>query len=346
MAWTKPLHSRGAVNSAGDSLAALLDNTSEHDLAVINNWRAAHSYPLQVLKMALLTRAKRIDARALVAQRLKRLSSIALKLRRNPGMQLARMHDIGGCRGVVRSVGELDRLVFLYRKTMAKNPTGRPECARLYDYVSDPKPDGYRSIHLVFKYQTKARRLAIYNDLRIEVQLRTRLQHAWATAVETVSTFTGQALKSNIGSDDWKRFFALVGSAIARRERRPLVPGTPTEKTALTAELKKLTRDLKIFSVLRGWSATVSMVRPSKDDHIFLLVLNMTAWRIDITGFHRRDLAAASEAYLGAEKANVDNPEIQVVLVSVESIQSLRSAYPNYYLDTRQFINVVKKAIS
>jgi hypothetical protein len=78
MAWTKPLFTRGVVNEAGDALAHYTDNTSELDLSVINNWRAAHSYPLQVLKMALLTRAKRIDPRALVAQRLKRLSSIAL----------------------------------------------------------------------------------------------------------------------------------------------------------------------------------------------------------------------------------------------------------------------------
>ena len=199
---------------------------------------------------------------------------------------------------------------------------------------------------MVFKYRTKAPKLAIYNDLRVEIQLRTRLQHAWATAVETVSTFTGQALKSSLGSDDWKRFFALVGSAIALREKRPLVPGTPTGRDDLVAELKQRTRDLKIFSVLKGWSATVSMMHPRKDDHIFLLVLNMTNWTLDLRGFHRRNLVAASEAYLDAERANVDNPEVQVVLVSVESVQALRSAYPNYYLDTAQFINVVKKAIS
>ena len=346
MGWTKPQYTRGAVNAAGESLAKLADNIPDAELAVINNWRAAHSYPLQVLKMALLTRAKRIDSRALIAQRLKRLSSIAQKLRRNPAMQLARMHDIGGCRGVVRTVAALDRLVSTYKETMAKNPSGRPECARLYDYVTEPKADGYRSVHLVFKYRTKAQRLAIYNDLRIEIQLRTRLQHTWATAVETVSTFTGQALKSNVGSDEWKRFFALVGSAIARRERRPLVPGTPTDKDELVRELKKLTQALKIFKVLKGWSATASMVHPKKDDHIFLLVLNMTQWTVNIRGFHRRNLSAASEAYLEAEKANVDNTEIQVVLVSVESIQALRSAYPNYYLDTRQFMHVVEKAIS
>ncbi len=217
---------------------------------------------------------------------------------------------------------------------------------RVYDYVSAPKQDGYRSVHLVFKYRTKAKKLTVYNDLRIEVQLRTRLQHAWATAVETVSTFTGQALKSNIGSADWKRFFALVGSAIAKREKRPSVPNTPITSEESVTELKNLIQSLKIFSALEGWSATVRMVHPKKDDHIFLLILDTKEFTVQIRGFHRKNLGAASEAYLAAEKEHVDNPEIQVVLVSVESIQALRSAYPNYYLDTKQFINVVKKAIS
>jgi hypothetical protein len=41
----------------------------------------------------------------------------------------------------------------------------------------------------------------IYNDLKIEMQLRSQYQHAWATAVETVGTFIGQALKSSIGPE-------------------------------------------------------------------------------------------------------------------------------------------------
>jgi len=56
---------------------------------VINNWRACHSYPLQAIKMTLLTRAKQIHSEALIAQRLKRLPSIAIKLKDNPNMHLS-----------------------------------------------------------------------------------------------------------------------------------------------------------------------------------------------------------------------------------------------------------------
>jgi ppGpp synthetase/RelA/SpoT-type nucleotidyltranferase len=41
-----------------------------------------------------------------------------------------------------------------------------------------------------------------WNRLWIEIQLRTSLQHAWATAVETVDAFTNENLKFGAGSDD------------------------------------------------------------------------------------------------------------------------------------------------
>ena len=130
-------------------------------------------------------------------------------------------------------VNQVDKLVAIYKESVAKNPHDRPERIETYDYIKEPKPDGYRSVHYVYKYRSKAEQNECFNGLRIEVQLRSQLQHAWATAVETVSTFTGQALKSNIGDAEWKRFFALMGSAIARREQRPVVPGTPENEYEL-----------------------------------------------------------------------------------------------------------------
>jgi hypothetical protein len=56
------------------------------------------------------------------------------------------------------------------------------------NYIEKPKPDGYRGVHLIIKYRSTAKRE--YKDQNIEVQIRSRLQHAWATAVETCETFT------------------------------------------------------------------------------------------------------------------------------------------------------------
>lgn len=316
---------------------------------MINNWRACHSYPLQIIKMTLLKRAKSVDSAALIAQRLKRLPSITLKLTDNPAMKLSQMQDIGGCRVVMTTISDLRRLIALYEKSNVKNPhSGRPIQHEKYDYIQAPKPDGYRSYHLTFKYQSKYEDKKVFDGQRIEIQMRSRLQHAWATAVETVQTFTGLALKSKMKTADpqWLRFFALMGSAIALRERCPTVPGTPSEKTHLISEIRRLSEELKVEEVLLGWGQAVqSLTASAGKAAAFLLELDPISKTLKTTPFSNDDLQKAYDMYLSVEKDMEKRPEIQAVLVSVESVEALRAAYPNYYLDTGAFIGAMKQAI-
>ena len=131
MFWITPQFTRGQVDAAGltlirDVSVEELEEERELALNIINNWRSSHSFPLQVLKMSLIKRAKRVDSKSLVAQRLKRLTSITAKLKRTPDMNFSRMHDIGGCRAVVRRVSAAERLVRVCQKSAAKNPRVRP----------------------------------------------------------------------------------------------------------------------------------------------------------------------------------------------------------------------------
>lgn len=351
MAWATPHHRRQDVNAAGDCLIADAQVVSlmrrDDMLAVINNWRSSHSFPLQGFKTTLLRRAKNVDQRAIVAQRLKRLSSIAAKLHRFPSMKLSQMQDIGGCRAVVQDVGCVGQLVKLYARGRSKNPTKRHEFLSDKDYILHPKVDGYRGVHLIYRYRSTSKKHRVYNGLKIEIQLRSKLQHAWATAVETVSIFTGQALKSSGGEADWHRFFALMSSAIALREKQPLVPDTPTSKDELVQELRSLTEKLKVVNALQGWSYALKQL-PAKnvtEAVAFLVVLDTVAYTLATTGFKKEELPRATEAYLAVEKATASKPGTQAVLVSLDSIHALRSAYPNYFLDTNAFVTALKLEI-
>ena len=355
MAWTKPKYSRSRVDKAGRLLASDADKSGSASaeewnqaLAVINNWRSSHGYPLYVIRKTLLNRARKIDGKALVAQRLKRLDSISLKLKRFGKMQLSRMQDIGGCRAILSNMGQVTELAEIYSGGIKKNPENRMELIGCYDYINDPKPDGYRSYHLIFKYWSESEQSSKYNGLRIEIQLRSRLQHAWATAVETVSTFTGQALKSDIGEDSWKRFFALMGTAIARQEYPHLVDGTPLTKVELK-ELVSLRESLRVTDVLMGYQKTLQVAKTGENEKPyrkgqFLLVLDTDEKRIGVRTFAHDDAEGASRSYLRFEEKARDNPSLQVVLVSVDSLAALKSAYPNYYLDTTEFLREVQKA--
>ena len=183
-------------------------------LKVIDNWRAAHAYPLHVFYMNLRRKAgSRSDI--LVAERLKRLDSIVGKLQRESGMQLYRMQDLGGCRMVLPTLKE----VYSYSDKIRKSRI-RHEFRKEKDYIKEPKESGYRSIHLIYKFKTDTNEKDIYNQypMLIELQFRTHLQHIWATALETIGFFTNQALKAGQGNKDILRFFVVVSSLFAIKE--------------------------------------------------------------------------------------------------------------------------------
>ena len=107
MTWIEPQHSKSAVGRAGKKLIEEVGQDEYTEaLAVLNNWRSAHAYPLTNIRRVLRYRGKIISKDALISQRLKRISSIKGKLKRAEGMQLHRMQDIGGCRAIMSSIEE------------------------------------------------------------------------------------------------------------------------------------------------------------------------------------------------------------------------------------------------
>jgi len=166
------------------------------------------------------------------------------------------------------------------------------------------------------------------------------MQHAWASAVETIDAFTGQALKTNISGDaTWKRFFSLMGSGIAIMEKQPLVPGTPEDLDELSDELRSVCARLNIPNVFYGLSAGMSLTQNKSNKGIYILTLDSEKRRTTSIGFPT--VSGADEHYLEMEKENKNKPHIQTVMVKLDSIRELKRAYPGYYSDTRRFISLV-----
>lgn len=333
MPFPVPHYTRSRVDAAGVELVDESVSGSRREVAldIINNWRSAHNYPLLATRITLQSRSRRLDSKSLVAQRLKKLASIDTKLRRNPNMKLSQMQDIGGCRSVLSTVDRVDQLTEVYRKNPLRSTRARPP----YDYITHPKNDGYRSYHLVYKYQSSSETHSVYNGQRIEIQIRSKLQHAWATTVEVVDTITGRAIKAGGGDAEWRRFFALISSAMATAEKRPTVPSTPSERNILHREIKELAEHLNVEKRLRAYvvSVRVDEVVPGQT---FLLNLNLESQEVFVQGF--LSAAEASAAYLAVEKENALLPHMNAVLVTLDDLKNLRSAYPNYYLDTSEFL--------
>lgn len=344
MTWTELKFSRKEVDKAGAALSRA-DRASRLDVVtavdVITNWRAAHAFPLNTFQVGLRRRARKLTSTALVAQRLKRLPTMIDKLRRMPKTTLSRFQDIGGCRAVVTTVAQVFELRDSYRKSRMKHPFVRER-----DYIAEPRDSGYRCIHLVYKFVGRAG--SGYDGLQIEIQLRTRLQHAWATAVETVGTLIDQSLKSSEGSDDWLRFFALVGSAFAFVERTPPVPGTPEQPLELSAQIRRLLIKLGVRERLNAYRHALRATE-RQDVHgaaFFLLSLDPGSQLLEVTPFRANAFESATKAYASEEEKLSSKPGAQVVLVGSQSLAALRKAYPNYFLDTELFLDRLDRALA
>ncbi|WP_274584066.1 RelA/SpoT domain-containing protein [Neisseria leonii] len=328
------------IKKAGEVLRQADRNSQEFEQAmeVLSQWRAMHSYPINTFQATVRSTVKRLRLKeAVVAQRLKRTPSIIRKLQRFGGMSLSRMQDIGGLRIILKSVGD----VYRFHDEIVKSRTRFKHKALLppKDYIACPKPDGYRSIHQVFQYHNSAR--PELEGLSIELQIRTHLQHAWATAVETLGLIEKSSFKTGEGDEDYKRFFLLASALFAHEEKTQLpekLAGVPM--TDIVSECLGLESRLQIFHKLQGISLTVKHAAIKKGYCLILLDTGEKP-KISLIPFEN-DIVAAERIYKALENDSRNSGSTDVVLVSVDGLKNIKAAYPNYFLDTDRFIRKLR----
>lgn len=217
-------HSKKAVRRAGDLLASNDAPTKNDETAaveIMDNWRATHSEALNSAQMGLRSRLGTLGAKGDVSQRLKRRHAILKKLRFEPTANLDTMHDIAGCRAVVDGgLASVRELASQWHRT------ARRRVRKEYDYISTPRPTGYRGIHLIVEYGPRL----------VEVQLRTPAQHAWAVAVEDISNRTGHDLKNGVGPEHIVQLLLRMSHLLADFEER----GTSLDELDLSALVRIL----------------------------------------------------------------------------------------------------------
>lgn len=335
--WEAPQYSKSEINKAGSIIANSTSSKEDRDsaLIILNNWRAAHAYPLQVICNNLRLR----NPDAIVVQRLKRLESITGKIERFPNMSLYRMQDLGGCRVIVDTIDQVYDAINRY-----KNSRIRHILKREYDYIQNPKDSGYRSYHMVYQFHSDKKET--YNkNMLIEIQFRTKLQHIWATAVEMMGIYTKSNLKSSQGDEDVLRFFALISSLFAIMENMPVCPNTTEISNELIMEIKDINDKLNLLTKLNALSIVINKHNDENLKHkgYYLLRLNYKEKTLNVDRFSTNYIKAVTVAYNKLEGLN--NPDIDVVLVSATSFDSLKAAYPNYFTAISQFVDMMKSIL-
>lgn len=324
-----PGGSKTRVNKAGDGVRN--GTASSEDLAVIDEWRAAHRHVLNTFQAILRIRTK--DMKVSVAQRHKRKRTIFDKLSRLPRMELARMDDVAGCRLIFPSTKDL--YAFRENFLQARFKHKRKNHQDKYDYVKKPKPTtGYRGVHDVYEYDVRSDKGRALKGLYVEIQYRTLVQHAWATAVEVIGFITESQPKFQRGDTRYVTAMALASEILARAHEGMQGPRPDLDDRALVREFLSLDRELRLLDTLRGLNEADEAVSERKN---VILILSPEG---DLAVERYRDAPEALRALFRLEQ---EHPDKDIVLVRADTTAEMRLAFKNYFSDARDFIRLVEE---
>lgn len=343
--YPKPVNfSKSHIDHAGKILSSKNAKPEEYEKAFsdISAWRASHLYPMNTFRTTLM-RKTRAYKNPVIAQRLKRMPTIIAKLNRHNAPRLSTMQDVGGLRAIVHDLEEVYELKNYYEH--AKLPHRH---IGTDDYIAKPKSDGYRSVHLVYEYHGMNKIAKKYDGSLIEVQIRTKLQHAWATAVEVAGIMQNEKLKNDEGDEDLLRFFRFVSYAFEYIEflddGEKFVPKPTRDPLDIYKEIVRLDHKYKIIERLMVFSQAMNFIDTNKihkNVKYFILKIDPISKQVEITGYKGSKYHDALKKYAELEKNN-KNSHIDQVLVSVGSLKKLKIAYPNYFADMTEFVNKIQ----
>jgi ppGpp synthetase/RelA/SpoT-type nucleotidyltranferase len=326
---TFPGGSKSRVTKAGERIRD--ECATAEDLEVVEEWRAAHRGVLDTFQAILRNRTR--GTKVTVAQRHKRKLTIFDKLKRLPKMKLARMDDVAGCRLIFRSVKGL--YAFRAKFHGARfNHTLRNEPGK-YDYIKHPKPTGYRGIHDVYEYNVNSEAGKALQGLYIEIQYRTLVQHAWATAVEVVGFITQSQPKFQRGDNRYEKAMALASELLARAHEQLKGPFPELSDQEVLDQFLAMDKELHLLQTLRGLNSAKSDLTDKRNT---ILIFSKEG---NLQARNFRDATDALRALFELEK---EMPDQDIVLVRADTSEDVRLAFRNYFTDAREFVRLVDGA--
>ncbi|MFK8137064.1 MAG: RelA/SpoT domain-containing protein [Bdellovibrionales bacterium] len=271
-----------------------------------------------------------------IAKRIKRTESIQIKLKRFKSLRLSTLQDVAGARVVLKNTEALNQVFSKIRGASSKS-----KLKKLDDYVGWPKSDGYRGVHLIYQHS---------DSKVVELQLRTQLQHIWATSVEIYGFLQNVSFKTGSGEKDWQEFFKFLSSYFAILENGKVIQEHELfSDIQLKSKLKRITKKLKAIEILNsatlGIEVVINKKNKARNGKLALLELDYSSLetRIDIYTKSQFDLAV--EDYTKREIELKGSHSNNVVLVNIENVDALKASYPNYFLDTRELLQILSKLI-
>ena len=190
--------SKTKIDKSGECLAKGTWNSEDQYIEseiIFDDYRKLHLEPLTEITLKLQGWLNEFGKDFYIAQRIKRKPQILRKLQRLH-VRLSQLQDIGGIRVIFEDNTHINDFVSFIKNKIAKGRFFTIE--READYRELGRDDsGYRAFHLILSRK----------GIKVELQLRSRIQHNWAERIERTSVIYGYYLKELQGDSRVLEYF-------------------------------------------------------------------------------------------------------------------------------------------
>jgi ppGpp synthetase/RelA/SpoT-type nucleotidyltranferase len=307
------------------------NDISQDDYKMLQVLRLSYKSPLASVYNAIDKMAHSVDKECICTYRIKRIESIISKLIRFPHMDVQYAADIAGCRCIMATTESANILYKKIEKNIERLPfviKGAPN-----NYIENPKPDGYRSIHLNVQMKDNSSKV-------VEIQIRSLEQHNWATLVEISDMIFHSKLKE-YGNKECPELYEF--HQILSKQDSLLTMQDYKRITEISGKYRYVE---KVGSIFNNNSLELRKERNK-------LKMNKISYFLISTGSDGKPLLKGFENFDDAETEyfnmflnNPDNRNIVLTHLNHTSFDKLSIAYSNYFLTYNSTLLRILKAIS
>lgn len=294
---------------------------------IFEDYRKRHLEPLTRFTLELQEWLQSFQKSYYIAQRLKRRPQILRKLRRF-SVRLTQLQDIGGCRIIVDKNRDVDDLIKYISDKISQS--GFAEIARVADYRELGRDDtGYRAHHIILNV----------SGFKIELQLRSKIQHYWSESIERTSVIYGHRLKEKEGAPEVIDYFKTFSNALHIIESNQSIDGS----VEIELQAKRIIAEQKIFinsrqdSLSGHVNSDIVKVMSEREKqnagqlNNWILVFdwndgNFVLW--DVVGRNADD---AIKAYSKYEAQFPEEEKYEVVMIGSSDISTVPHTHSHYF---------------
>lgn len=325
MTLTKSKIDRAGIALAKDSFRNVDEMIELED--VFDEYRKSHLEPLSETTLELQRWLNEYGHDYYIAQRLKRKPQIIRKLNRL-SVRLTQLQDIGGCRIIVEKNELVDQIIEFLKGKIAS--TEELKLVRITDYREKGRDiTGYRSVHLLLERSGK----------KLELQLRSRIQHYWAESIERTSVIYGHHLKESEGDEKVISYFQKLSDAFFEIESGR----TPSVRSRLEIDVAKKNAEeiIRKHSLSKAIDSHVNEDiiltltekerRSSSPINNWIIVFDWSSGKFvswDIVG---KTPDEAIKAYVHYENQFPVEKNFEVVLIGSSHVATVRRTHSHYF---------------